>query len=100
MGIRASNRHSLQHIWSTCKVKALAYLLVKRRLSWLGHVAKLSKTKYLHIVLFAQLKGTMYGCGKPPQTFRSTLCKDLEVADIPFRSGEWYVEAKDKPLWR
>jgi hypothetical protein len=62
-------------------------------------VARLSKAKYLHIALFAQLKGATYGYGRSPQTFKSIVCKDLEAADIPFQGGEWYVQAKDKPLW-
>jgi hypothetical protein len=99
MGIWASDQHNLQHIWSTCKAKPLAYLLAQRRVSWLGHVAKLSEARYLHIALFAQLKGATYGCGRPPQTFRSIVCKDLKAIGIPFRGGEWYVQAKDKPLW-
>jgi hypothetical protein len=41
----------------------------------------------------------MYGRGKPPQTFKSPVCKDLEIVGIPFQGGEWYVQVKDKPLW-
>ncbi len=53
MGIHASDWHNLQHIWSICKVKLLVYLLVEHRLNWLGHVARLSETRYPHIALFA-----------------------------------------------
>jgi hypothetical protein len=81
-----------------CKVKLLAYLLDQHKLSWLGHVAKLSKARYPHIAFFAQLKGATYGHGRLPHAFRSNVCKDLEATSIPFRGGEWYVQVKDKPL--
>ncbi|CAM6018021.1 unnamed protein product [Sphagnum balticum] len=91
MGVQMSNLHSLQHIWSTCKVKPLAYLFGQCRLSWLRHVARLLEAMYPHIALFAKLKGATYGHGKLPQTFRSIMCKDLEATGIPFWGGEWYV---------
>lgn len=98
-GIRTSDWHNLEHIWRTCKVKPLAYLFAQRKLSRLRHVARLLEAKYPHITFFAQLKGTAYGHGRLPQTFRSTVCKDFEVIDIPFQGGEWYVQTKNKPLW-
>jgi hypothetical protein len=66
MGIRVLDWHNLQHIWSTYKVKPLAYFLAQCKLSWLGHVARLLETKYPHIAFFAQLKGATYGRGRPP----------------------------------
>jgi hypothetical protein len=36
----------------------------------------------------------------PWQSFRSTVCKDLKAAGIPHQGGEWYVQARDKSLWR
>ncbi|CAK9874926.1 unnamed protein product [Sphagnum jensenii] len=36
----------------------------------------------------------------PRQSFRSTVCKDLKAAGIPHQGVEWYVQARDKSLWR
>ncbi len=36
----------------------------------------------------------------PRQSYKSTICKDLKVAGIPHQGGEWYVQARDKSLWR
>ncbi len=44
-------------------------------------------------------KGRHVWLCRSPQTFRSTVCKDFEVTSISFWGGEWYVQAKDKPLW-
>jgi hypothetical protein len=101
MGIRVSDQHSLQHIWSTCKVEPLACLLARRRLSWLGHVARLKEDRYPRIALFAQcLTGATFGPGKPPQTFNATVLRDLKAADIPIQGGDWYGQVQDKPLWQ
>ena len=101
LGVRVSDRHSLQYIWSTCKVEPLACLLARRRLGWLRHVARLKKDRYPSIALFAQrLTGTTFGPGRPPQTFTATVAKNLKTAGIPVQGGEWYEQAQDKPLWR
>jgi len=60
MGIRVLDWHNLQHIWSTYKVKPLAYFLAQCKLN------RLLETKYPHIAFFAQLKGATYGRGRPP----------------------------------
>ena len=100
MGVRVSDRHSLQHIWETCQVKPLACLLAQRRLRWLGHVARMPAARYPHVALTARLTGATFGPGRPPQSFRSTVCKDLQAAGIPHEGGEWYVQAGNKPLGR
>jgi hypothetical protein len=83
MGVRVSDQHSLQHIWKTCQVKPLASLLAQRRLRWLGHVARMPEARYPHVALNAQLTGATFSCGKPPQSFRSIVCKDFKAAGIP-----------------
>jgi hypothetical protein len=63
MGVRVSDRHSLQHIWKTCQVKPLASLLAQRWLRWLGHVARMPEARYPHVALIAQLTGVTFGRG-------------------------------------
>jgi hypothetical protein len=43
----------------------------------------LLEAKYPHIALFVQLKGATYGHGKPPQTFKSNVCKGSNWHTIP-----------------
>jgi hypothetical protein len=58
------------------------------------------EARYPHVTFTAQLTGAISDRDKPRQSFRSTVCKDLKAVGIPHQGGEWYVQARDKSLWR
>lgn len=46
LGVRRSDRHSLQHIHQACGSQPLQLMVVKRAFQWLGHVARMPDTRY------------------------------------------------------
>ncbi len=48
LGVNVVDYHSLEHLRGRCQVPSLSWLLAQRRLSWLGHMAKMPKERYSH----------------------------------------------------
>lgn len=100
LGVDIVDHRSLEHMRGKCQVASLRWLLAQRRLSWLGHMARMPEERYPRQVLFSHLRGAKHSKGCPTQPFVSTMCKDLQAADIPSTQGGWYERVQDRPQWR
>ena len=100
LGVSITDRHSLQHLWDGCQVPPLRWLLAQRRLSWLGHLARMPEERYPRQALFSRLCGVKNPRGRPAQSFVSTVCGDLQAVGMPSTQGDWYERAQDRPQWR
>ena len=63
----------------------------KRRLEWLGHVARMQDHRLPKSTLFGWLPQPRPRCG-PRKRWRDVVCKDLK--DVEVEESEWYEEAK------
>ncbi len=100
LGVSITDSHSLQHLWDRCQVPPLKWLLAQRRLSWLGHLARIPEERYPRQALFSRLRGATQPRGRPAQTFVSTVCGDLQAIGMLSTQGDWYERAQDRPQWR
>jgi hypothetical protein len=46
VGVSRAERHTLQHIRTTCGSKPLELMLIQRTLRWLGHVMRMPNHQY------------------------------------------------------
>ena len=70
--------------------------LLKRRLEWLGHVARMPNYRIPKITLFSWLPQPRPRCG-PKRRWRDVVKKDLQVANIKLTT--WYDEAQHRREW-
>jgi hypothetical protein len=77
LGVDIADCHNLEHLRGKCQVPWLRWLLAQRRLSWLGHMARMLEERYSRQVLFSGLHGAKHFKGHPTQSFVSIVCKDL-----------------------
>ena len=70
----------------------------KRRLEWLGHLARMPCQRTPKAVLFGWLSQPRPRCG-PRRRWKDVIRKDLK--DIEVNEDEWYEEAtRSRPGWR
>ncbi len=89
LGVSIADHHSLEHLRGRCQVLSLRWLLARRRLSWLGHMARMHEERYPHQALFSRLCGAKHSKGRLAQSFVSIVCKDLQAVGIPSAQGGW-----------
>ena len=63
----------------------------KRRLEWLGHVARMPDHRFPKSLLFGWLLESRPRCG-PRRRWRDVICKDLK--DITIAESKWYEDAR------
>ena len=70
----------------------------KRRLEWLGHVARMPNHRLPKTMLFGWLPQPHPRCG-PRKRWRDVVCKDLK--EVGLEEDEWYREAtRSRAGWR
>lgn len=77
-------------------VGCMADFLRRRRLEWLGHVARMPDDRLPKQVLFSRLPETRPACG-PRLRWKDVVKADLQALGI---YGSWYALAQDRPQWR
>ena len=76
----------------------LAEKVRKRRLEWLGHVARMPNHRLPKTMLFGWLPQPCPMCG-PRKRWRDVVRKDLK--EVGLEEGEWYREAtRSRAGWR
>ena len=74
---------------------SIEVMLLKARLSWLGHIARMGEERTVKRLLFGQMAGGRK-VGKPPATLRRTFQADVRVLQGGVPNGKaWYEAAQD-----
>ena len=71
-------------------------MLQKRRLEWLGHLARMPDHRMPKITLFGWMPQPRPCCG-PKRRWRDVLKKDMK--DVRIEAEEWYELAQDRREW-
>ena len=77
-------------------LETITVKLAKRRLEWLGHLARMPSYRIPKKTLFSWLPQTR-PCGGPRRRWRDLLKRDMKEAGIPENS--WYDEALHRGRW-
>ena len=77
-------------------MKLLQLKLQKRRLEWLGHLARMSDYRMPKITLFSWLPQPCPSCG-PKRRWRDVAKKDMQAANIA--TDTWHEEARNRRGW-
>ena len=78
-------------------VKTIETKMVRRRLEWLAHLARMPDHRLPKICLFGWLPQTR-PCGGPRRRWRDVVKRDLKV--VGMNVCNWYSEAQDRGKWR
>lgn len=109
MGVSRADRHTLQHIRTTCSSKPLELLLFQRTFRWLGHVMRMPDHRYPAMTFNCMPVGGRRGRGRPKATFRHTHehmvrrlggVGDEEVDPQQWLGSGMYNSAQDRVSWR
>ena len=85
----------LREMWGDPSL--LSSRLRKRRLEWLGHVARMSDVRVPKQLLFGFLPSPRHACG-PRRRWRDVISPDLRHIGIEHLA--WYGIAQDRSAWR
>jgi hypothetical protein len=105
MGVSRAERHTLQHIRTTCGSKSLELMLIQRTFRWLGHVMRMPDHRYPAMAFSCMPVGGQRGRGQPKATCRHThehMVKRLDtVGEEKVDPQQWlgsgmYVSAQDR----
>ena len=78
-------------------METIATKVAKRRMEWLGHLARMSDARLPKRVLFGWLPKTRPACG-PRRRWRDVVRHDLKLLDVPEK--DWYDAACHRSDWR
>ena len=79
-----------------CHLPSISGEVSYRRLSWLGHIARMSEDRLPLKVLFCQLQGTAPR-GRPRESWKSVVLTDLAKLNL---SSDWFQLSSDRLAWR
>ena len=79
-----------------CKVPQIADLLRYRRLRWLGHVARMERTRLPLQMVFSTTAGNG-GRGRPLKNWNDYVREDLDAIGHAY---DWWKKCKDRDEWR
>ena len=75
-------------------------IIRRHRLTWLGHIGRMSDERLVKRLLFGQLSGTRRQ-GRPRSTLRSVFRDDfLSISGALPKNRPWLVLCQDRRLWR
>ena len=103
MGVSTVDRHTLQHIRTTCNCQPLELMLIKRAFQWLGHVARMPATRYPAMVFDCKPAGGKRQRGRPKGTFKHThmyMLEKLGVNNPQQWLNDMHENAQDRVSWR
>ena len=103
MGVSTVDRHTLQHIRTTCNCQPLELMLIKRTFQWLGHVARMPATRYPAMVFGCKPAGGKRQRGRPKGTFKHThmyMLEKLGVNNPQQWLNDMHENAQDRVSWR
>ena len=103
MGVRIADRHTLQHIRSTCESQPLELMITKRTMQWLGHVMRMPVGRYPAMVFGCKPVGGRRRVGGPRATYRHTYKCMLTTVGVTSHEAWWqeaYAAAQDRDSWR
>ena len=83
-------------VTAQCHVPSITGEVCYRRLSWLGHIARMPVDRLPLKVLFSQLLGPGVR-GRPRESWRSIVLSDLTELRI---QNDWFTVASDRLAWR
>jgi len=95
-GYTWENHQTDVSVRATCHLPCLSGEVCFRRLTWLGHVARMPEDRLPLKVLFGQLPGPGVR-GRPRESWESIVQKDLTELNI---SSDWFSSTADRLVWR
>jgi hypothetical protein len=103
MGVGVADRHTLQHICSTCESQPLELMITQRTMQWLGHVMRMPAGRYPAMVFGCKPEGGKRPRGRPRATYRHTYMNMLTRVGVTSPKAWWqegYAAAQDRRSWR
>ena len=98
LGIYWPNVISNEDLYDQCNTQDLSETLRRRRLSWLGHVFRMSGGKLPRTALCWNPVGGTRSKGRPMVTWDRRVRKDLTLMDLSWHEAS--LLAKDRSRWR
>ena len=95
-GISLMDKISNFRIRAMCKVPQIADLLRYRRLRWLGHVARMERTRMPLQMMFSTIAGNG-ARGRPLKKWNDYVREDLDAIGHAY---DWWKKCKDREEWR
>ena len=78
-------------------VETIDTKLMRRRLGWLGHLARMPDHRYPRICMFGWLPQT-HPCGGPRKRWRDGVKKDMATTNI--KEHSWHSDALERRKWK
>ena len=101
IGVRIADRQPMDKVREACGLPALRELVVKRTLSWLGHVARMPPTRYPWVAQFGDVLAGSKRRGRPKQCHEHTHMHYFKLAGFDNTvCNSWHEVAQDRIRWR
>ena len=102
------NKISNENLYKIVNVEKWSVVIKRRRLNWLGHLARLPDNTPAKLALQEALKPTKKNIGRPPLTWMSQIKKELQELKIisteQSKSNHFMTDifeiAKDRNVWK
>ena len=100
LGIPWQAHVSNEEVFAGAQVASIAATVAMRRLTWLGHIARMEDSRLVKQLLFSQQPGQ-----RQRQRPRLTLRRAMEQDVCALHGGQpngrsWYVESQDRAYWQ
>ena len=93
------HRITTDELYERIGVQSIEYYIRVRTLRWVGHVARMDKTRLPRRLLTAWVANSR-PIGGTEMTYGRSLERWLKHADLPTDFSEWSKLAQDRPKWR
>ena len=94
-----THRINTDKLYERTEIKSIEYYIRVRKLCWVGHVARMGKTR-LPRRLFTAWVANSRPIGGTEITYGRSLERWLKHANLPIEFSEWSKLAQDRPKWR
>ncbi len=94
-----THRITTDELYELIGIKSIGYYIRVRTLRWVGHVARMDKTRLPRRLLTAWATNSR-PIGGTEMTYGRSLERWLKHANLPIEFSEWPKLAQDRPKWR
>ena len=100
LGIHYEEHVTNGELYYRAQIPSMLNIIRRHRLTWLGHIGRMSDERLVKRLLFGQLSGTRRQ-GRPRSTLRSVFRDDfLSISGAVTGNRPWLVLCQDRRLWR
>lgn len=98
MNVKWEDRITNNTILSRAKSNSIESIILKHRLRWVGHLARMDDNRLPRQILYSELEEGKRPKGAPKRRYKDQLKTSLKQVDIDIMS--WENDAKDRSNWR